>query len=65
MEEKMEGVVGALAFNPTPEHELEFDEKTKVAKRIMTPEEFANAFLVDRVVNQNVRNRMRNQGMDR
>ena len=44
---------------------------TAMAKDLMSPEEFGKAFLIDRVLNQNVRNAMakennsRNSGMDR
>lgn len=60
MKEKREGVLGATAFDITPGGEINFDEKSKVAKKIMTPEEFGKKFLMDRVLNRNVRD-----GMDR
>jgi len=63
--ENKEGLVGAFAFNLDNENLIEVDEKSKVVKKVMTPEEFAKNFLIDRVVNQNTRKVMRDRGMDR
>ena len=60
--------IAVTAFNTTPEGTLEFDNgKVKTLDK----KEFGKAFLMDRVLNQNVRNAMakentsRNSGMDR
>lgn len=44
--------------DPKSRNLINASEKTAMAKDLMTPEEFAKAFLIDRVLNQNARNAM-------
>ena len=59
------------AGEPTSRNLINVNERTAMSKDLMTPEEFGKAFLMDRVLNQNVRNAMakennsRNSGMSR
>jgi len=46
--------------DPKSRNLINANEKTAMAKDLMTPEEFGKAFLMDRVLNQNVRNAMAN-----
>lgn len=64
-------LVGAVAFQ-TDENGHIYEAKSLMNEKIdeMTPEEFAQAFLIDRVINQSAykmsrENSSRNVGMDR
>lgn len=54
MNEKLD--IEALVIEPAPVEEKELiNVKAAVSKEIMSPEEFAKAFLTDRVLHKNVR----------
>ncbi|MBE5812470.1 MAG: hypothetical protein E7314_02295 [Clostridiales bacterium] len=54
------------AEDPKNRSLINVNERTAMAKDLMSPEEFGKAFLMDRVLHQNTRDGMsRNSGMDR